>query len=164
LHLHPNDFFMNIQAGFLLHSTPALSDTLFAGTTIYIAEYNRDGATGFIINQPFGRSLNELEEFKHNLPFPLFKGGPVAGEHLFFVHRRPDIITGGKPAGKDIFVGGDFSQAVAGINNGKLKEGDIKIFVGYCGWDTGDLEAEIAEGSWHVVTGNDTLVFETGTT
>ncbi|RYF93952.1 MAG: YqgE/AlgH family protein, partial [Chitinophagaceae bacterium] len=24
----------------------------------------------------------------------------------------------------------------------------IKIFIGYCGWDFGELEAEIADGHW----------------
>ncbi|RYY55670.1 MAG: hypothetical protein EOO09_09740, partial [Chitinophagaceae bacterium] len=32
-----------------------------------------------------------------------------------------------------------------------LPEGEFKLFVGYCGWDPGELEVEITEGSWLVV-------------
>jgi putative transcriptional regulator len=31
-----------------------------------------------------------------------------------------------------------------------LSADEVKIFVGYCGWDAGELESEIEEGSWEV--------------
>ena len=50
-------------------------------------------------------------------------------------------------------MGGNFKQAIAHINSGLLTEADIKIFIGYCGWDKGELEEEIASGNW-LITGN----------
>lgn len=150
---------MNLQAGFFLDSTGALDNTDFARARIFLSEYNATGAVGFVVNRSFGRSLNELEEFRHSAAFPLYDGGPVDREHLFFLHRRPDVITGGTPVAAGMYVGGNFRQAVTGINNRSLTATDIKIFVGYCGWDAGELEAEVEEGSWTVSEGGSEAVF-----
>jgi putative transcriptional regulator len=139
-----------LAAGMLIESTAALDDTVFAGVTIFLSAYNEKGAMGFIVNQPFGRSLHELAAFSRVPAFPLYHGGPVDEEHLYFLYCRPDLIPGGRQVFNDIYTEGDFEQAVRLLEQGQLKRGDIKIFVGYCGWDTGELEAEIAEGSWLV--------------
>jgi putative transcriptional regulator len=150
---------MELKAGIFLKSTDALNGELFSQATIFISEYNADGAVGFIINQPFGRFLNELEEFKDTARFPLYNGGPVDKEHLFFLHKRPDLIEESKLVSNGIYFGGNFEQAVSCINNKTLTSSHIKIFVGYCGWDAGELEAEIEEGSWVISDGANESVF-----
>lgn len=139
-----------MQAGTFLKSTALLDDTFFEDTVILITEHNEKGAMGFVINRLFPRKFNELEEFKHSAPFPLHEGGPVDQEHLFFLHRRPDLITGGDPVTGDTCVGGNFKEAIRLINNKTLTEKDIHLLIGYCGWNHQELEAEIAEGSWEV--------------
>jgi putative transcriptional regulator len=141
---------MTLHAGSVLKSTATLQGTIFADTQIFIVEYNAEGALGFVINRPFGRSLNELVEFSHVPFFPLYNGGPVDTEHVYFIHNQSGIITGGTVVKDGVYYGGDFSKAVAGIKSKTLSTSDIKIFVGYCGWDKGELEAEIEEGSWEV--------------
>lgn len=141
---------MNCKPGTIIKSTAALNNSVFEEVQILITENNADGATGFIINKLFERPLNALQEFKQLRYFNLYDGGPVDKEHLFFVHRRPDIIEGGEKIDDTIFYGGNFAQAIAAINNYTLTESDIKIFIGYCGWDAGELEAEMEEGSWEV--------------
>ncbi len=125
-----------------------MDDPIFINTIVLITELNEDGAMGFIINQPFERKLNELAEFSSSKAFPLYKGGPVDGEHLYFIHRQPIFISEGKLIADNLYAGGNFKEAVEAIDTGLLDNDDIKIFVGYCGWDTGELEAEIAEESW----------------
>lgn len=151
---------MLLNRGIFIESTAGLSGTLFSGALIFISDYNMDGAVGFVVNRPFGRSLNALEEFRHSQAFPLYDGGPVDKVHLFFLHKRPDLITGGAPVGERIYSGGNFQQVVTGINSKTLTEKDVKLFVGYCGWDAGELEAELAEGSWVVRSHPASKVFE----
>lgn len=139
-----------MNAGNFLNSTSLLEETFFENAVIFITEYNEKGAMGFVVNKEFPRKLNELEEFKNIKPFSLYEGGPVDQEHLYFVHRRPDLITGGTRVTDNILLGGDFKAAVYYINNGTLTEKDIKIFIGYCGWDYEELDEEVAEGSWQV--------------
>jgi len=151
-----------MKPGIIIQSTPLLQGTYFEDTVIYITEYNSKGAAGFIVNRPFPRKFNELEEFKYSIPFPLYEGGPVDKEHLFCIHNQPVLINGSIPVAGDICVGGDFKQAVRLINNHSISSQHIRLFIGYCGWDKGELEAEIEEGSWMILPagGNDvTTIF-----
>jgi putative transcriptional regulator len=140
-----------MKPGIFIKSTSLLDDTSFEKSVIFIAEYNEKGAMGFIINKVFPRKLNELEEFKNIPPFPIHLGGPVDQEHLYFVHQRPDLIEEGVLIANNVFLGGDFKSALKNIDNNMLSGKDIRIFIGYCGWDNLELEKEIAEGSWEIL-------------
>lgn len=146
--------------GIFIQSTNALNNTVFEDVTIYITEFNEAGAMGFVVNKKFARAFNELEEFKHSIYVPMYEGGPVDQEHLYFLHQRPDLIEGGSSIANGIYLGGNLQQAVAGINDKTIAGGHLKIFIGYCGWDKGELEAEIEEGSWVVIEGTKDDVFE----
>lgn len=39
-------------------------------------------------------------------------------------------------------------QVIKAINTGVANPQEIQVFIGYCGWDEGELEAEVEEGSW----------------
>jgi putative transcriptional regulator len=150
---------MNLQAGTFIRSTSALNSTYFEDTTIYISEHNVQGAMGFVISRAFNHALNELVEFKDSIPFPLYEGGPVDQEHIFFLHMRPDLIEQGNRIGNGIYLGGDFNQILECLNDGTLGPDHIKLFVGYCGWNKDELEAEITEGSWEIIEGNNSDIF-----
>jgi putative transcriptional regulator len=53
------------------------------------------------------------------------------------------------------------TQVVSLLNSQNIGENDIKIFIGYCGWNTSELEAEIAEGSWLVTDESIDQIFAT---
>lgn len=151
---------MHLHAGIFLESSSTLEDANFQQALILITEHNAGGSVGFIVNQLFPRMLNELTEFSHVIEFPLYKGGPVNQEHLYFIHKRPDLIDDGVAITDNLYFGGNFKQAVAYITTGVLKPKDIKIFVGYCGWDYAELEDEVEEGSWLIVDDDPETVFD----
>lgn len=143
-----------------------MDDPRFMKAVLLITEYNEKGAMGFMLNKPFfdtlslkERTLNELVEFRHCAPFKLYEGGPVDQEHLFFIHRRPDLIEDGVPVATAVYTGGNFKQALMHINGDLRPDKDLKLFIGYCGWDTGELEAEISEGAWKIIPGSTGLLF-----
>ncbi len=142
-----------MYTGAFIQSTTLLDGSIFQQATIYITQHDASGAVGFVVNKLFGRTLNQLEEFKHYPPLPLYDGGPVDTEHLFFIHRRPDLITSGTLVAANIYVGGNFKEVLAHLNNKTLTTKDVKLFIGYCGWDDNELESEIAEGSWVMLEG-----------
>ncbi|WP_436488638.1 YqgE/AlgH family protein [Chitinophaga sp. ARDCPP14] len=140
-----------MNAGMFIASTSLLEDTFFEKAVLFITEYNENGAMGFVVNQEYPRKFNELEEFRYSPPFPLYDGGPVDREHLYFIHRCPELIEEGIQVVDNIYMGGDFKAAVMHMNNGTISEQDIRIFIGYCGWNAQELEGEIAEGSWEIL-------------
>lgn len=136
------------KAGFYIKSTAALIGSFFENATILIVKHNEDGSIGFVINKSFDKSLDHLIEFKHAKPFPLMDGGPVDRDHLFVLHKRPDLINGGEQISNGFYLGGDMKQVIEAINTISAAQHEIQIFIGYCGWDLGELEEEIKEGSW----------------
>lgn len=138
----------NLKTGFNIKSTAELTGSFFENTTILIVEHNEEGSIGFVVNRSFEKSLNELIEFNYSKPFPLMDGGPVDRDHLFVVHKRPDLIDGGKPIPNGLYLGGNMEQVIEAINTKGATGQEIQLFIGYCGWDLGELEAELKEGSW----------------
>ena len=140
----------DLKAGIVINSTDVLNDSFFEHTTILIVQHNEQGSLGFVTNKLFGKSLHELIEFNHAKPFPLMDGGPVDREHLFVLHQRPDLIEGGEQIHNGLYLGGNMEQVIEAINTKAASQQEIQLFIGYCGWDMGELEAELEEGSWTV--------------
>jgi putative transcriptional regulator len=138
----------DLKAGIHIKSTTALIGSFFEHTTILIVEHDEAGTIGFVTNKPFGKSLHELIEFNHAKPFPLMDGGPVDRDHLFVLHKRPDLIDRGKQIPNGLYLGGNMEQVIEAINTRGGNPQEIQLFIGYCGWDEGELEAELEEGSW----------------
>ena len=138
----------DLKAGIYIKSTDTLNGSSFEHTTILIVKHNEKESLGFVTNKPFGKSLHDLIEFNHSKPFPLMDGGPVDREHLFVLHKRPDLIEGGEQMNNGLYLGGNMEQVIEAINTRSATQEEIQIFIGYCGWDAGDLEAELEEGSW----------------
>lgn len=91
-----------------------------------MVEHNERGAVGFILHLPLMKSLNELTEFMACPPVPLYIGGPMDQENLFFLHRRPDLIDGGMPVTDGLYYGGDFQQVITHL---KMAASPKMIFV-----------------------------------
>lgn len=140
-----------ILTGKVIKSTALLNETYFENTTVLITEHNADGAIGFVTNRLFDRSLQDLEEFKTIKSWPLFEGGPVDQEHLFVLHRSPELIQNGKEVFMGTYVGGDMKDVIRAIQEELISADKLILFIGYCGWNKNELEQEIAEGSWDIV-------------
>ncbi len=141
----------NIQKGKLLLAEPALlQDMTFARAVILIVEYNSDGAVGFILNKPISFTASDLVP-DMNAPFPLYSGGPVEQDNLYFIHSKPEIIPFSTEICEGVFWGGDFEAVKKQIELGNISENEIRFFLGYSGWSAGQLESEIQSNSWIVM-------------
>lgn len=138
--------------GALLVSEPFLHEEYFNHAVIALVEYEPgQSAMGVVMNNETEYSLQDLVEgitVKERIP--VYCGGPVADDRLFFVHTLGDLIPGTQPLGKGLWIGGDFDAMVKIINDRYDLNGSIRFFIGYSGWEAGQLEGEISRNVWAV--------------
>lgn len=151
----------NPAKGSLLIAKPFLGDPNFERGVILLCAYNDQGSFGFVLNQVTEMLLGDVLEETIYQDIPLHSGGPVEKNTLHFIHRRPDLISGGEEIMKDVFWGGNFDEVKTLLNVNKLKEDDIRFFIGYSGWSGGQLENELKEDSWIVTKSNADFLFTT---
>jgi putative transcriptional regulator len=137
-------------AGRLLISEPFMMDPNFKRAVILLTEYSQAGAMGFVLNHNSDLFLGDLIPEITYADIPVYKGGPVGGDTMHFIHRCPDKIDGGIALSNGIHWGGNFDMVKPLINNYQLTNADIRFFIGYSGWTEGQLDNEILEDTWMV--------------
>jgi putative transcriptional regulator len=80
----------------------------------------------------------------------VYNGGPVEQDNLYFIHRVPELIPNSLEISLGVYWGGDFNNVAELIANNKIKETDIRFFLGYSGWEVNQLENELKNNSWLV--------------
>ena len=153
-------------AGRLLVATDAIRDPRFVRTVIYLARHSEEGALGFVINVPMGevpfeRALQPLgvETPPGSGNLQVHYGGPVEPGQGFVLHT-PDWKSDGTTVVNERFA---FSQDPKILESMARGTGPRRalFFLGYAGWAPGQLDAELATGSWGIATTDERLVFET---
>ncbi len=137
--------------GKMLISEPALRDFYFNKGVVLLVEHSEgEGTFGLIINKPIHLKLNEVvKEFPKN-DFPLYLGGPVHPERLFYLHTLGEQIPGSLHVFKNIYWGGDIRKLMELIDLKIVGPKQVKFFIGYSGWEPGQLDREMTEKSWIV--------------
>ena len=136
------------RKGDLLISEPFLADPNFARTVILLCEHNDEGSFGFVLNKQAQIKLNELIEGVGDRQDDIYIGGPVQQNTLQFIHRNDRLIEGGSEVRDGIFWGGNFEQMLTMMESKLINPDDIKFFVGYSGWVSGQLKSELEINSW----------------
>lgn len=135
---------MESHAGKLLVATPLLIDPHFWRTVIFMLQHDEDGTVGIVLNRPTPELVADHlpqwvgDERKRQR---VFYGGPVEPEMAIALGPGMD----GDPT------------ALPGVTLVDLSTGPpddptrIRVYSGYAGWGAGQLESEMAEGSWYLV-------------
>jgi putative transcriptional regulator len=150
-----------ILPGTLLISDPFLKDPNFLRSVIFLCEHQEEGTVGFIINKLNKQPLQHFIEECGNIHFPVYYGGPVAENSLHFIHQCPDLIPEGLEIADGVFWGGNFETVLALLHANALNPNEIKFFIGYSGWEKGQLEEEIETKSWIIRKCTNELLFDT---
>ncbi len=149
----------NLQPGTILIADPFLKDPNFSRSVVFLCDHKDDGSFGFLLNKKSEYIISDLFTNVEGSKLPVFYGGPVQQNTIHFLHRCPGLITGGEKIVDNIYWGGEFDEMISLIQNNKITEEDIRLFLGYSGWTKNQLEDELEEKSWLTTYGTSDLVF-----
>lgn len=78
-------------------------------------------------------------------------GGPVDEGNLYFIHSLGDKIPNSQKIAGGLSIGGTFEAVKALLIENKENAKYFRFFIGYSGWDEGQLDSELEEKSWVVL-------------
>lgn len=136
--------------GALLISEPFMLDPNFERSVVMLCEHNDEGTLGLVLNQRSNLLLSDVLDGVRSDKFPLYIGGPVQANALFFLHKSFDKLTSGTQISEDVYWGGDFDRLLVLIEENLIEPEEVKFFLGYSGWSPGQLDQEIEQNSWAV--------------
>lgn len=153
-----------VTAGTFLVASPLLRDPNFIRTVVLLCEHGEGGSWGLVVNRRTALTFGELLE---DLPFPagsagpVYWGGPCETSRMQVLHRlrsspeeeleiAPGIRLGLAP------------ETLRKVLATPLAAGEaLHAYVGHAGWGSGQLDAEMEQGSWILCSGDARIVFET---
>lgn len=150
-----------VKNGDLLIAEPFLGDQNFERSVVLLCEHNNEGTFGLVLNQTTQLHLADVLEDGVYPDVPLYVGGPVSQNTLHFIHRRPDLIDNSTKVTNGLYWGGNFEEIKRMLNVGSLPVQDIRFFIGYSGWSTGQLDGELKQNSWIVTRTQANFLFDT---
>jgi putative transcriptional regulator len=148
---------MDSLQGNLLIASSGLLDPNFARTVVLIAAHGGEGALGLILNReiniPLQQVWGQVSQMPCLRPGNVWHGGPISGTLMVLHDVRPHanlVVT------EDLYVATELHsmESLAGSDDGRAR-----YYVGHSGWGPGQLETELAEGSWLVLPATTEHVF-----
>lgn len=141
-----------LGTGDILIAKPFLQDGFFKRSVIYLCEHNEDESLGFILNRNQELVLKDIFPHLKNATFPLFEGGPVSSNQLFYIHTIGKQLKDAIHIKDDVYWGGNFFELSDLIENNKIGIHQIRFFIGYSGWGDKQLEEELTADSWYTAS------------
>ena len=143
---------MEPATGSLLIAAPTMGDPNFVRTIVLLLDTGESGALGVVLNRPTELDVADVLEPWADLvahPSVLFQGGPVETDAALAVAT---VTADDDPVGwRRVFGSTGLIDLDAPVEILASALSAVRIFAGYAGWGSGQLEAEIEEGAWYVV-------------
>jgi putative transcriptional regulator len=152
--------------GQLLVAMPQMSDPFFDHSVVYLCAHSEaEGAMGLVVNKTIDSlTIDELyaqlkiEPATHS-GRPVHFGGPVASGQGFVLHSADYRESGTLGIGEEFAMTATLDILHAQSKGEGPRQGLVAL--GYAGWASGQLEAEIQANGWLLVAADTSLVFET---
>lgn len=149
----------------LLVSMPQMIDPNFSKTVVLLAEYGAHGAFGLVLNRQMDEPAMSIvtadEPLEIHPKLHLYTGGPVEPTRAWILTRREGL----DPEALEVMPGIYLSASPTLVRQTLESAPDkgVRMVVGYAGWGAGQLDVELAQGSWLLAPVDTELIFETST-
>lgn len=137
-----------LKAGNVLISVPFMSDAYFDRSVVLLIEHNQSGSFGIIINKKLEKIPLKFVKTDTKKRLNLYNGGPVEIDRLFFIHTYGDLLENNINLPEGVFFGGKEYDLISLIKADLVDKENIRFYIGYSGWASGQLEAEIQANMW----------------
>lgn len=132
-----------------------MSDPNFSRTVVFVLHHGEEGTLGVVLNRPSDVPVYEvLPAWANHVADPpsVFIGGPVERDTPLCVAALRTGESAGSVPGT-IAVRGPVALIVLDSDPAQLapKLRGMRVFLGYAGWDAGQLDSEIDRGDWLIV-------------
>lgn len=139
------------KTGNILISEPLMNDFHFGRSVVLLVDHSEtEGTFGVIINKMLNANVSHIVDEFPDFDAPVYLGGPVADNQLFFIHTLGDLIPDASPIIDGLYWGGNAETLKTLIATGIANEDNTRFYLGYAGWDAGQLVSELVRNSWLV--------------
>ena len=139
---------MDTLQGQLLIASPGLLDPNFRRTVVLVTEHNEEGAAGLVLNRPSPTEVSEVVPLLEPLVEDgeqVWVGGPVQPNAVLVLGEFLDPDDAAVPLfGSLGFPSLDEPDEVVPMTTRR------RVFAGYAGWGSGQLEDELSREDWIV--------------
>jgi len=149
-----------------LIAMPELQDPNFQKAVVLLTDYHETGASGFVINRKTDVTLGAalvLEEGSLNPQYTnlnLWYGGPVDSEKIWIIYDgKTHSNETDTNIGDNIMIAQDIDILVD--HKITLDTNLLRIFHGYSGWGSKQLDSELANSAWITSPLSHNLLFDT---
>jgi putative transcriptional regulator len=151
-----------IAKGVLLVAHPSLVDPNFRQTVVLVCEHGAEGTLGVVINRPTPLLLSEAlpgVSVLKGTSYVLFAGGPVQPDGILMLFRMTEAPDQLKKVLDHVYLGLNRDILERVITKPNPTE-TFRAYAGYAGWAPGQLEFEMAMGSWAVTPADPSSIFD----
>ena len=157
---------LELETPVLLIAMPQVLDPFFHKSVVLLIHHQEEGSLGFIVNRPTGIRIAEILSgieigWEGDRDALAFFGGPVQPQLGTVFYRRENGGGGdGEDGPLEIFPGTLLTQQVGDLQLLAASPPDeLRFFLGYAGWDRGQLAEEILRNDWLIAPVRRDLVF-----
>lgn len=147
----------------LLVSMPQMLDPNFSKTVVLLAEYGAHGAFGLVVNrrmdEPAMSIVTADEPLDIHPGMYLYTGGPVEPTRAWILTAKKDLDEEALEVLPGVYLSA--SPTLVRHTLESAPDAATRMVVGYAGWGAGQLDVELAQGSWLMAPVQPDLIFET---
>jgi putative transcriptional regulator len=145
--------------GQLILDNGKLRGSFFHRSVILICQHDSDGAFGLLLNRSTNNKVGEA--VVANLPDilkqeELYLGGPVQPQALSFLHNDAYLPEANVISNLNL---GHSLDSLVEISESFSPTQRLKVFAGYAGWSSGQLEDEMKRDTWMTHPASLDLIF-----